>query len=49
MAVIVIGIVMTLAVSKILSKTILLGLPSSFALEMPPYRKPQVGKVIVRS
>lgn len=48
-AVIVIGIVMTLAVSKILSKTILLGLPSSFALEMPPYRKPQVGKVIVRS
>jgi ferrous iron transport protein B len=49
MGVIVIGIAVTLAVSKILSKTILYGLPSSFTLEMPPYRKPQVGKVIVRS
>lgn len=35
--------------SKILSKTILKGLPSSFILELPPYRKPQIGKVIVRS
>jgi len=49
MGVIVIGIAVTLAVSKILSKTILHGLPSSFTLEMPPYRTPQVGKVIVRS
>lgn len=49
MGVIVIGIGVTLAVSKILSKTILYGLPSSFTLEMPPYRKPQVGRVIVRS
>lgn len=49
MGVIIIGIAATLAVSKILSKTILYGLPSSFTLEMPPYRKPQVGKVIVRS
>ena len=40
---------MTLMVSKILSKTLLKGLPSSFALELPPYRRPQVGKVIVRS
>ncbi len=43
------GILMTLLISKILSKTILKGLPSSFALELPPYRKPQVGKIIVRS
>ena len=43
------GIVMTLAVSKFLSKTILKGLPSSFTLELPPYRMPQIGKVIVRS
>lgn len=43
------GIFMTLMVSRILSKTILKGLPSSFALELPPYRKPQVGKIIVRS
>jgi ferrous iron transport protein B len=43
------GVMITLAVSKILSKTILKGIPSSFALELPPYRKPQVGKIIVRS
>lgn len=43
------GIFMTFAVSRLLSKTILKGVPSSFALELPPYRKPQVGKVIVHS
>lgn len=47
--VILIGIFMTLIVSKLLSKTLLKGLPSSFTLELPPYRKPQIGKVIVRS
>lgn len=35
--------------SKFLSKTILKGMPSSFILELPPYRKPQIGKVLVRS
>ena len=40
---------MTLLVSRILSGTILKGLPSSFTLELPPYRRPQIGKVIVRS
>jgi ferrous iron transport protein B len=48
-AVVLLGIIITLVVSKILSKTILKGLPSSFALELPPYRKPQVGRIIVRS
>ena len=47
--VIILGIFMTFAVSRVLSGTILKGVPSSFVLEMPPYRKPQVGKVIVRS
>lgn len=47
--VILFGIFMTLLISKLLSKTILKGLPSSFALELPPYRKPQIGKVIIRS
>jgi ferrous iron transport protein B len=47
--VIILGILMTLLVSKLLSKTILKGLPSSFTLELPPYRKPQIGRVIVRS
>lgn len=46
---IIFGVLTTLLVSKILSKTILKGIPSSFALELPPYRKPQIGKVIVRS
>ncbi|WP_252250614.1 ferrous iron transport protein B [Clostridium sp. ZBS13] len=47
--VILLGVFMTLTISKILSKTILKGIPSSFTLELPPYRKPQVGKIIVRS
>lgn len=47
--VIVLGVFMTLLVSKILSKTILKGMPSSFTLELPPYRKPKVLEVIVRS
>ena len=40
---------MTIFISKILSKTILKGKNSSFILELPPYRKPQIGQVIVRS
>jgi len=47
--VVVIGIIMTLVISKILSNTILKGMPSSFVLELPPYRRPQFGKVLVRS
>ena len=39
----------TFAVSRLLSKTILKGIPSSFTLELPPYRRPQIGKVIIRS
>jgi len=46
---IILGIIITLFISKLLSKTILKGLPSSFTLELPPYRKPQVGRIIVRS
>lgn len=48
-AVILFGITMTLFISWLLSVTWLKGMPSSFALELPPYRVPQVGKVIVRS
>ena len=47
--VILLGIFLTFIVSKILSKTLLKGEPSSFTLELPPYRTPQVGKIIVRS
>lgn len=47
--VIVLGVVMTLVISKMLSATVLKGIPSSFTLELPPYRRPQIGKVILRS
>ena len=49
LGIIILGILLTLLISKILSKTILKGLPSSFVLELPPYRKPQIGKILVRS
>ncbi|MBO5383736.1 MAG: ferrous iron transport protein B [Ruminococcus sp.] len=48
-AIILIGIFMTFFTSFLLSKTILKGVPSSFTLELPPYRKPQFLKVIVHS
>lgn len=47
--VIVLGIFMTFVVSKVLSKTVLKGVPSSFTLELPPFRKPQIAKTLVRS
>lgn len=43
------GVGMTLLTSRLLSATLLRGTPSSFTLELPPYRRPQVGRVIVRS
>ena len=49
LVVIVFGIYLTLLISKILSKTLLKGMPSSFVLELPPYRKPQFSKIFVRS
>ena len=48
-AIILLGIILTLIISKILSNTILKGESSSFILELPPYRKPQIGKILVRS
>ena len=47
--IILLGILMTFLVSRLLSATLLKGMPSSFTLELPPYRRPQLGKVIVRS
>ena len=44
-----ISFAMTLAASALLSKTVLRGVPSSFTLEMPPYRRPQVARVLARS
>ncbi len=47
--VIVLGVLLTFLFSRLLSATVLSGVPSSFTLELPPYRMPQVGKVLVRS
>lgn len=47
--VVIVGVFMTLVASWLLSKTILKGMPSAFFLELPPYRRPQVGKIIIRS
>ena len=49
LCVVLFGIFMTFVVSRLLSGTILKGIPSSFTLELPPFRRPQIGKVIVRS
>ena len=43
------GVFATLAMSYSLSKTILKGIPSTFTLELPPYRAPQVGRIIYSS
>ena len=43
------GICATLGCSWVLSHTFLKGIPSAFTLELPPYRRPQIGKVLVRS
>ena len=43
------AIAAVMMVSRLLSKTLLKGLPSSFTLELPPYRTPQFGKVLVRA
>ena len=49
LAVILFSVGMTLLTSKLLSRTLLRGQVSSFSLELPPYRLPQIGKVLVRS
>ncbi len=43
------AVIASLFASKILSSTVLKGIPSSFAIELPPYRKPQFGQIIIRS
>ncbi len=45
----VLSIAVTLVSSKVLSVTVLRGETSSFTLELPPYRAPQIGRVIIRS
>lgn len=46
---VVLSLIITFCVSKLLSATLLKGIPSSFILELPPYRRPQVGEILIRS
>ncbi|QWH40820.1 ferrous iron transporter B [Bacillus mycoides] len=46
---VVIGVIVTLTVSWVLSKTALKGVPTHYTLELPPYRKPKIWDTIVRS
>ena len=47
--VILFGILATFGMTKLLSKTLLKGVPSSFTLELPPYRRPKILEVMIRS
>lgn len=49
MGCIVLAVAMTLWSSRLLSATVLRGMPSSFSLELPPYRIPRLGQVLLRS
>lgn len=49
LCVIVVGVLASLCVTRILSNTLLRGVPSSFTLELPSYRRPQFAKIFVRS
>lgn len=48
-ACVLLSVAMTLLASKLMNATVLRGEASSFVLEMPPYRKPRVWQVLVRS
>lgn len=46
---IILGIGISLLVSYLLSKTLLKGIPSTFTLELPPYRLPKIGRLLYTS
>lgn len=47
--IIVFSLALTLLLSNILSRTLLKGEQSHYILELPPYRRPQISKVIINS
>ncbi|AIQ27856.1 MULTISPECIES: nucleoside recognition domain-containing protein [Paenibacillus] len=49
MGIVLVGITVTLSVSWVMSRTALRGVPTHYTLELPPYRRPQIWKTIVRS
>lgn len=48
-ALVILAVAVSFAASKLLSVTLFRGMPSSFILELPPYRTPKIGEVAVRS
>ncbi len=46
---VILGIGISLLVSFVLSKTLLKGVPSTFTLELPPYRLPKIGRLLYTS
>ncbi|OKP82077.1 iron transporter FeoB [Paenibacillus helianthi] len=49
MGIVLVGIIVTLSVSWVMSKTALRGVPTHYTLELPPYRRPQIWKTILIS
>ncbi len=47
--VVVLGILFTLIVSAVLSRTLLRGEASAFTLELPPYRRPNISRILYTS
>ena len=47
--VILVGLAAVFLASWVLTKTVLKGKPSSFVLELPPFRRPRVGQILIRS
>ena len=48
-ALLALSLAMSFAATALLSRTLLRGRPSAFVLELPPYRLPQLGRVLLRS
>ena len=44
-----VSVLCTLLASRLLTATVLKGKPSSYVLELPPYRRPQIGSVLLHS
>jgi ferrous iron transport protein B len=49
LVIVLIGIAFTLGVSRVLSRTVLKGEASAFTLELPPYRRPNFGRILYTS
>ena len=43
------AVLITLGANTLLHRTTLRGTPSAFLMEMPPYRRPRIGQVLIRS